>query len=84
MTTILSDLYKHVYVEKFNLCSCFSSVSQCSFSAFWQAEIAISSQPQINQQVVRSTHFWIYLTYLTSTTKHDLQPKIAPKEEIRY
>jgi len=20
----------------------------------------------------------------TSTTKHDLQPKIAPKEEIRY
>jgi len=72
------------YDEKFNLCTGFSSVSQCSFSAFWQAEIAISAQPQINQQVVSSTHFWIYLTYLTSTTKHDFQPKNAPKEEIRY
>jgi len=72
------------YDEKFNLRTCFSSVSQCSFSAFWQAEIAISAQPQINQQVVSSTHFWIYLTYLTSTTKHDLQTKNAPNEEIRY
>jgi len=50
------------YDEKFNLCTCFSSVSQCSFSAIWQAEIAISAQPQINQQVVCSTHFWIYVT----------------------
>jgi len=65
------------YDEKFNLCTCFSSVSQCSFSAFWQAEIANSAQPQINQQVVSSTHFWIYLT---STTKHELQPNIAPKD----
>jgi len=72
------------YDEKLNLCTCFSSVSQCSFSAFWQAEISISAQPQINQQVVSSTYFWIYLTYLTSTTKHDLQPKNAPNEEIRY
>jgi len=72
------------YDEKFNMCTCFSSVSQCSLSAFGQAEIAISAQPQINQMVVGSTHFWIYLTYLTSTTKHGLQPKNAPKEEIRY
>jgi hypothetical protein len=72
------------YDEKFNLCTCLSSASQCSFSAFWQAEIAISSQPQINQHVVCSTHFWIYLTYLTSITKLDLLPKSAPKEEIRY
>jgi hypothetical protein len=71
------------YDEKFNFCTCFSSVSQCSFSAFWQAAIAISSQPQIIQQVMCSTHFWIFLTYLTSTTKHDLQPNIAPKKEIR-
>jgi len=51
------------YDEKFNLCTYFSSVSQCSFSAFWQAEIAISDQLQINQQVVCSTHFWIYLCW---------------------
>jgi len=51
------------YDEKFILCTCFSSVSQCSFSAIWQAEIAISAQPQINQQVVCSTHFWIYLVW---------------------
>ena len=50
----------------------------------FQAEIENSAQPKINQQVVSSTHFWIYLTYLTSTTKHDLQPKNAPKEDIRY
>jgi len=37
------------YDEKFDLCTCFSSVTQCSFSAFLQAEIAISAQPQINQ-----------------------------------
>jgi len=61
MNTISIDLYKLVYDEKFNLCSCFSSVSQCSFSAYWQAVIAISPQTQINQQVVCSTHFWIYL-----------------------
>ena len=61
MTTISNDLYKHIYDEKFNLCTCFSSVSQCSFSAFWQAEISILPQPQINQQVVGSTQFWIYL-----------------------
>jgi hypothetical protein len=72
------------YDEKFNLCTCLSSVSQCSFSAFWQVEIAISAQPQINQQVVCSTLFLIYLTYFTSTTKHVHQPKDAPKEEIRY
>jgi len=61
MTTILNDLYKHAYDDKFNFLTCFSSVSQCSFSAFWQDEIAISAQPQINQQVVGSTQFWIYL-----------------------
>jgi len=60
MTAILNDLYKHAYDEKFNIWTCFSRVSQCSFSAFWQAEIAISPQPQINQQVVCSTRFWIY------------------------
>jgi len=84
MTTISNDLLSMSYDEKFNLCTCFSSVSQCSFSAFWLSEIAVFPQPQINQQVVSSTHFWIYLTYLTSTTKHDLQPKNAPKEDIRY
>ena len=61
MTTISNDLYKHVYEENFNLYTCLSSVSQCSLSAFWQAQIAISAQPQINQQVVGSTQFWIYL-----------------------
>jgi len=61
MTTISNDLYKHVYEEIFILYTCYSSVSQCSFSAFWQSEIAISAQPQINQQVVGSTQFWIYL-----------------------
>ena len=47
--------------EKFNLYTCFLSDSQCSFSAFWQAEIAISAQPHIHQQVVCSKRVWIYL-----------------------
>jgi len=63
MTTIQMTCISMSYDKKFNLCTCFSSVSQCSFSAFWEAEIAISAQHQINQEVVCSTHFWIYLSW---------------------
>jgi len=36
-------LYKHVQWWKFNLCTSFLSVSQCSFSAIWCSENAISA-----------------------------------------
>ena len=41
------------YDEKFNLCTCFLSVSLSSFSAFWQAENAIRAQPHIRQRSKR-------------------------------
>jgi len=35
-------LYKHVKWFKFNLCTSILSVPQCSYSAFWRSENAIS------------------------------------------
>jgi len=42
------------YDEKFNLCTCFLSVSLCSFSVFWKPQNAISSQHIIRKQIVCS------------------------------
>ena len=78
MTTILNDLYKHSYDEKFNFCTYFSSVSQCSFSAFWQAEIAISPQPQINQQVVCSTHLFLKIVLIFIFTVNSVYLMLIP------
>jgi len=49
------------YDEKFNLGTCFLSVSLCSFSEFWQAENAISAQQNIRKQTVCSKRFRINL-----------------------
>jgi hypothetical protein len=37
--------------EKFNLFTCFLSVSLCSFSAFWRAENAISAHHNIRHKL---------------------------------
>jgi len=51
------------YVEKFNLCTCFSSVSQCSFWAFGQAEIAFLLNPKlINRLCV--VHIFGYILHI--------------------
>ena len=41
------------YDENFNLCTCFLSVSLCSFSAFWQTQNAIRAKHHIRQRSKR-------------------------------
>jgi hypothetical protein len=70
--------------EKFNLYTCFLSVSQCLFPAFWQAEIAISAQHHIHQQVVCSKHVWIYLFGNRKFYKPSTFPILLLREKLIF
>jgi hypothetical protein len=53
--------------EKFNLCTSFLSVSQCSFSAFWRAENAISAHSSTGR--MKSEILYILVLRLEISTK---------------
>ena len=75
-------MYKHVQWIKFNLCTSFLSVSQCSFSAFWWPENAISAHSSTG--LIYSTIFDILGLGLEITVNTTMKTQIARRVTQEY